>query len=59
MYNHGAQDIKSEGRIVFTGQEGKEKGIVYFNKEHGVDHLGHDNLEISFKQKSNSSRLKF
>lgn len=49
MYNHGAQDIKSEGRIVFTGQEGKEKGIVYFNKEHGVDHLGHDNLEISFK----------
>lgn len=54
MYNHRAQDVKTEGRIVCTGQEGKEKGIVYFNKEHGVDNLGHENLHISFKQKSNS-----
>lgn len=59
MYNHGAQDIKSEGRIVCTGQEGKEKGIVHFNKEHIIDHLGHDNLQISFKQKSNSLRPRF
>lgn len=49
--------IRSEGRLVC--KQYKEKGIVYLGNEHGLDHLGHGKYQMSFKQRSNSLRLRF